>query len=45
MLFRWQRDRIALGSYPLISLSEARQKRDVLRKLLVQNISLSAWLK
>lgn len=31
--------RIALGAYPLISLSEARQKRDELRKLLVQNIN------
>ncbi|MCH4996137.1 integrase arm-type DNA-binding domain-containing protein [Pectobacterium carotovorum] len=31
--------RIALGAYPLISLSEARQKRDELRKLLAQNIN------
>lgn len=31
--------RIALGAYPLISLSDARQKRGELRKLLVQNIN------
>lgn len=28
-----------MGAYPLISLSEARQKRDELRKLLAQNIN------
>ncbi|WP_416260231.1 tyrosine-type recombinase/integrase [Gibbsiella quercinecans] len=37
--FGGKETRIALGAYPLISLSEARQKRDVLRKLLVQNIN------
>lgn len=37
--FGGKETRIALGAYPLISLSEARQKRDELRKLLVQNIN------
>ncbi|MBJ7220258.1 MULTISPECIES: tyrosine-type recombinase/integrase [unclassified Brenneria] len=37
--FGGKETRIALGAYPLISLSEARQKHDVLRKLLVQNIN------
>ncbi|KHS67975.1 hypothetical protein RC77_10095 [Pectobacterium brasiliense] len=28
-----------MGTYPLINLSEARQKHDVFRKLLAQNIN------
>ncbi|UJR62359.1 tyrosine-type recombinase/integrase [Dickeya zeae] len=37
--FAGKETRIALGAYPLISLSEARQKRDELRRLLAQNIN------
>ncbi len=37
--FGGKETRIALGAYPLISLSEARQKRDVLRKQLANNIN------
>ncbi|EHR1568151.1 integrase, partial [Salmonella enterica] len=33
--------RIALGAYPQVSLSDARQQRDGIRKLLAQNINLA----
>ncbi|ENY9362127.1 tyrosine-type recombinase/integrase, partial [Salmonella enterica] len=37
--FGGKESRVSLGAYPLISLSEARQKRDDIRKLLAQNIN------
>ncbi|EBU3663111.1 DUF4102 domain-containing protein [Salmonella enterica] len=37
--FSGKESRVSLGAYPLISLSEARQKRDDIRKLLAQNIN------
>ncbi|HEY3590686.1 MAG TPA: integrase arm-type DNA-binding domain-containing protein [Buttiauxella sp.] len=37
--FAGKESRVSLGAYPLISLSEARQKRDEIRKLLAQNIN------
>ncbi|UUX52781.1 integrase arm-type DNA-binding domain-containing protein [Citrobacter youngae] len=37
--FGGKESRVSLGAYPLVSLSEARQKRDDIRKLLAQNIN------
>ncbi|EKB5403218.1 integrase arm-type DNA-binding domain-containing protein [Salmonella enterica] len=37
--FNGKESRISLGAYPLISLAEARQQRDGIRKLLAQNIN------
>ncbi|EJJ4225689.1 integrase arm-type DNA-binding domain-containing protein [Salmonella enterica] len=37
--FGGKESRVSLGAYPLIPLSEARQKRDDIRKLLAQNIN------
>ena len=37
--FNRKESRIALGAYPQVSLSEARQQRDSIRKLLAQNIN------
>ena len=37
--FNRKESRIALGAYPLVSLSDARQQRDGIRKLLAQNIN------
>ncbi|EIR3509687.1 integrase arm-type DNA-binding domain-containing protein [Salmonella enterica] len=37
--FNRKESRIALGAYPQVSLSDARQQRDGIRKLLTQNIN------
>ena len=37
--FGGKESRVSLGAYPLISLAEARQQRDAIRKLLAQNIN------
>ena len=37
--FNRKESRIALGAYPQVSLSDARQQRDGIRKLLAQNIN------
>ncbi len=37
--FNRKESRIALGAYPLVSLSDARQQRDGIRKLLAHNIN------
>ncbi len=37
--FNGKESRVSLGAYPLVSLAEARQQRDVIRKLLAQNIN------
>ncbi|EAA3840645.1 DUF4102 domain-containing protein [Salmonella enterica subsp. houtenae] len=37
--FNQKESRIALGAYPQVSLSDARQQRDGIRKLLAQNIN------
>ncbi|MBS0847055.1 integrase arm-type DNA-binding domain-containing protein [Citrobacter sp. JGM124] len=37
--FAGKESRIALGAYPLVSLAQARQKRDELRRQLAQNIN------
>lgn len=37
--FRGKESRVSLGAYPLVSLAEARQRRDDIRKLLTQNIN------
>lgn len=37
--FSGKESRVSLGAYPLISLAEAKQKRDDIRKLLAQNIN------
>lgn len=37
--FSSKESRVSLGAYPLISLAEARQQRDAIRKLLAQNIN------
>ncbi len=37
--FNRKESRVSLGEYPLVSLAEARQQRDILRKQLVQNIN------
>lgn len=37
--FNGKESRLSLGAYPLISLAEARQQRDGIRKLLAQNIN------
>lgn len=37
--FNGKESRVSLGAYPLVSLAEARQQRDSVRKLLVQNIN------
>lgn len=37
--FNRKESRIALGAYPQVSLSNARQQRDGIRKLLAQNIN------
>lgn len=37
--FSGKESRVSLGAYPLISLAEARQQRDAIRKLLAQNIN------
>ncbi|EIM8973647.1 DUF4102 domain-containing protein, partial [Salmonella enterica] len=39
--FSGKESRASLGAYPLVSLSEARLKRDDIRKLLAQNINLA----
>ncbi|OYI56745.1 DUF4102 domain-containing protein [Escherichia coli] len=37
--FNGKESRVSLGAYPLVSLAEARQQRDGIRKLLAQNIN------
>ena len=37
--FSGKESRVSLGAYPLVSLAEARQQRDAIRKLLAQNIN------
>ncbi len=37
--FNGKESRVSLGAYPLVSLAEARQQRDGIRKLLAQNIT------
>lgn len=37
--FNRKESRIALGAYPQVSLSDARQQRDGIRKLLARNIN------
>ncbi|MDR1845968.1 MAG: integrase arm-type DNA-binding domain-containing protein [Citrobacter amalonaticus] len=37
--FCGKESRVSLGAYPLVSLAEARQRRDDIRKLLAQNIN------
>ena len=37
--FSGKESRVSLGAYPLVSLAEARQRRDDIRKLLTQNIN------
>ncbi|KAB8148862.1 tyrosine-type recombinase/integrase [Raoultella ornithinolytica] len=37
--FSDKESRVSLGAYPLVSLAEARQRRDDIRKLLTQNIN------
>ncbi|EMH2328947.1 integrase arm-type DNA-binding domain-containing protein [Citrobacter sp. Cf224] len=37
--FSGKESRVSLGAYPLVSLAEARQQRDGIRKLLAQNIN------
>ncbi|EBX6014777.1 DUF4102 domain-containing protein [Salmonella enterica subsp. enterica serovar Dortmund] len=37
--FGGKESRVSLGAYPLVSLAEARQQRDGIRKLLAQNIN------
>lgn len=37
--FSGKESRVSLGAYPLISLSQARQQRDGIRKLLIQKIN------
>ncbi|MCT7057226.1 Arm DNA-binding domain-containing protein, partial [Salmonella enterica] len=37
--FNGKESRIGLGAYPLVSLADARQQRDVFRKQLAQNIN------
>ncbi|EFB2356807.1 DUF4102 domain-containing protein [Escherichia coli] len=37
--FSGKESRVSLGAYPLVSLAEARQQRDDIRKLLAQNIN------
>lgn len=37
--FNGKESRVSIGAYPLVSLAEARQQRDGIRKLLAQNIN------
>ena len=37
--FNGKESRVSIGAYPLLSLAEARQQRDGIRKLLAQNIN------
>ena len=37
--FNGKESRVSLGAYPLVSLAEARQQRDGIRKILAQNIN------